>query len=724
MKYVSFILAFLLIFNISLLISQPGRWVQVRQADWEFGLDKVFFIDEQKGWILGRHYQLLYTTNGGENWHRYQFSPEIAAGITGYFEDICFIGENKGWIVGFDGMILHTSDGGTSWEFQDTGVNSYLYGCSFITESQGWAVGYLPPVILSTNNGGASWNIQSTPSPDSVTMLYDVCFVDSLKGWMVGRVGRNGIILHTNDGGKTLIEQYRTSDIVCFYGVQFLDDKNGWVVGPGSSLARTDDGGETWTIYRNAGGTYANLVSLYFFNPDTGWVAGGPGILMKTTDGGESWESAPSPLPYVRDIYFVNDSLGWVVADYGTIMATRDGGNNWHWQMNFPSAHVQDIWFTNPDNGWAMAGYLIRSTDGGMNWEIFSTEIYGNDLCFINEDKGVILSVKDLYITEDGGLSWGKKSDIFEDRMHEIQFINKNRGWAFGFKIEQADTINWISSTYAFITNDGGLSWEKLFERRDEQTEKFYFVDSLRGWATGSEGRIYRTVDGGYSWEFLHELLPGQLGFSDIFFVDSLYGWVAGWGEIWGTTDGGLSWKRQLGPIWEDMSKIHFFDRNEGWISSTGGLLFYTTNGGEDWEFHFLDKAYWLWDMYFLDRNHGWVCGMWGSIYKWQPELSVDDISQSIVPTEYKLFQNYPNPFNPDTEIRYQLPEATHVKLEIYNLLGQKIRTLIDGQKPTGSHTIRWDGRDETGAAVSSGVYLYLLTAGRFCETRKMVVLR
>ncbi|MDW7682016.1 MAG: FlgD immunoglobulin-like domain containing protein, partial [bacterium] len=83
-----------------------------------------------------------------------------------------------------------------------------------------------------------------------------------------------------------------------------------------------------------------------------------------------------------------------------------------------------------------------------------------------------------------------------------------------------------------------------------------------------------------------------------------------------------------------------------------------------------------------------------------------------------------PNPFNPDTEIRYQLAEATHVKLEIYNLLGQKIRTLIDDPKPAGSHTVRWDGRDDFGAAVSSGVYLYTLTSGRFCETRKMVLMR
>jgi len=105
--------------------------------------------------------------------------------------------------------------------------------------------------------------------------------------------------------------------------------------------------------------------------------------------------------------------------------------------------------------------------------------------------------------------------------------------------------------------------------------------------------------------------------------------------------------------------------------------------------------------------------------YKYLAKEKIDDQE-----TAELSINNYPNPFNPDTEIRYHLPEAIHINLEIYNLLGQKIRTLIDGQKPTGSHTIRWDGRDETGAAVSSGVYLYTLTAGRFCGTRKMVVIR
>ncbi len=93
-------------------------------------------------------------------------------------------------------------------------------------------------------------------------------------------------------------------------------------------------------------------------------------------------------------------------------------------------------------------------------------------------------------------------------------------------------------------------------------------------------------------------------------------------------------------------------------------------------------------------------------------------------PYNFLLYQNYPNPFNPDTELRFYIPEAAHVKLEIYNLLGQSIRVLTEGQMVAGSHIFRWDGKDDFGTAVSSGVYLYRISAGGFLGVKKMVLMR
>ena len=99
-------------------------------------------------------------------------------------------------------------------------------------------------------------------------------------------------------------------------------------------------------------------------------------------------------------------------------------------------------------------------------------------------------------------------------------------------------------------------------------------------------------------------------------------------------------------------------------------------------------------------------------------------VSEAEVPEHFSLHQNYPNPFNPETEIRYQLPEAVHVSLEIYNLLGQKIRTLVDENKQAGYHTTHWDGSNDFGNAVASGVYLYVLKAGEFSDVKKMILMR
>jgi hypothetical protein len=93
-------------------------------------------------------------------------------------------------------------------------------------------------------------------------------------------------------------------------------------------------------------------------------------------------------------------------------------------------------------------------------------------------------------------------------------------------------------------------------------------------------------------------------------------------------------------------------------------------------------------------------------------------------PVYFSLSQNYPNPFNPETRISYALPVDCHVKLTIYNLVGQKVRALIDQYQAAGYKTIPWNGKDDDGKETASGVYFYRLTAGDFSATRKMVILK
>jgi len=93
-----------------------------------------------------------------------------------------------------------------------------------------------------------------------------------------------------------------------------------------------------------------------------------------------------------------------------------------------------------------------------------------------------------------------------------------------------------------------------------------------------------------------------------------------------------------------------------------------------------------------------------------------DDVK---LPSDFKLSQNYPNPFNPLTNIRYSLPVRAKVKLVIYNLRGQEVARLVDGERPAGIHSAVWDASD-----ISSGIYFYRLSAGDYVKTRKMVLLK
>jgi hypothetical protein len=102
----------------------------------------------------------------------------------------------------------------------------------------------------------------------------------------------------------------------------------------------------------------------------------------------------------------------------------------------------------------------------------------------------------------------------------------------------------------------------------------------------------------------------------------------------------------------------------------------------------------------------------------------VDESAGPPIPDSYALSQNRPNPFNPSTTIQYALPHSGEVRLVIYNVLGQEIRTLVNGLQQAGYYTMTWDGRDNAGRVAGSGVYLYRITAGAFQQTRRMTLLK
>jgi hypothetical protein len=102
----------------------------------------------------------------------------------------------------------------------------------------------------------------------------------------------------------------------------------------------------------------------------------------------------------------------------------------------------------------------------------------------------------------------------------------------------------------------------------------------------------------------------------------------------------------------------------------------------------------------------------------------VFDIHPGQIPEVFELSQNYPNPFNPDTKIQFAVPTKSYVNLTVYNIRGQKVRTLVDEELDVGWKSVTWDGKDDSGSEVASGIYLYKVVAGDFVESKKMMMLK
>ncbi len=99
-------------------------------------------------------------------------------------------------------------------------------------------------------------------------------------------------------------------------------------------------------------------------------------------------------------------------------------------------------------------------------------------------------------------------------------------------------------------------------------------------------------------------------------------------------------------------------------------------------------------------------------------------VENEIVPLQYKLYNNYPNPFNPSTNIAFEIASAEFVSLRVFNINGEMVRTLINENLPPGRFEKVWDGKDEFGVSVSSGIYIYRLVAGQFDKSARMILMK
>ena len=173
-----------------------------------------------------------------------------------------------------------------------------------------------------------------------------------------------------------------------------------------------------------------------------------------------------------------------------------------------------------------------------------------------------------------------------------------------------------------------------------------------------------------------------------------------------------LSWS---GPQDEDFSYHNIYRQD---INSTEPAVVFTT----------IDSFYVDIEVEDVGAYEYWVTAVDLSGLESDPSNSVSAVLSADealgLPTEFALNQNYPNPFNPSTQIQYALPEETRVVISIYDLMGRKVRTLINDVQDAGYRSVMWNATNDMGRLVSAGVYIYSIQAGDFIQNRKMVLMK
>ncbi|HNW60371.1 MAG TPA: T9SS type A sorting domain-containing protein, partial [bacterium] len=195
--------------------------------------------------------------------------------------------------------------------------------------------------------------------------------------------------------------------------------------------------------------------------------------------------------------------------------------------------------------------------------------------------------------------------------------------------------------------------------------------------------------------------------------LDSVTKRFLGYGEIFMTasTDGGKTWSAPKNisntPKFDERHIVAFKNIVDGKLH----MVYFGDNGpGSE----------------YYNLINGFSNFVTSGVYYYGMNATLTGVNTRGVTTvaSYELGQNYPNPFNPTTTIDFSVPKASQVKLTVYNMLGQKVKTLVDRTMVAGQHTIKWDGLDDNGSAVSSGMYIYRLEGQFGVKSHKMMFLK
>lgn len=462
-------------------------------------------------------------------------------------------------------------------------------------------------------------------------------------------------------------------------------------MGISGTLLKTTNGGATW-VGQNSG-TTNSLASVHFSsNANTGYAVGSGGLVLTTENGGVTWNNHSSSFTSTefQSVHFPKDATtGYAVGASDTILKTTNGGISWMIENSGATHYLYSVHFPTRDTGYAVGDY------------------------------GTILK------TENGGSAWAPQVSGTNAVLYSVQFpVDATVGFAVG-----QDYTN--SKGVILRTTNGGNNWERLPPDTILGLNCVDFpVDNVTGFIAAASG-ILKTTDGGDSWSSQPTITTNL---SVYFPRGATTGYVVGfyfymyynWGTILKTTDGGNTWSQgwEFGLEALPMS-IGFQDEDSGYVGSTWGF-FKTTDGGATFS-QPTPQPTQINFICFPVRDTGYAVGYSGNILKYTPEpfVGVDEIKTTERTNgQGYLLKSFPNPFTRQTIISYQLPTYGPIRLMVYNISGQVVKVLENEKKPAGIYQATWNGRDDKGRPVPSGIYFLRLVSGAYHTVKKTVLLR
>jgi photosystem II stability/assembly factor-like uncharacterized protein len=281
-----------------------------------------------------------------------------------------------------------------------------------------------PTVTPETRDSlGVGW--EKVNLPDGMTFI-DIFFPTNDIGY-----GCTGIyVAKSTDGGLTWTKFNLPSNYPkSLSNIFFLDANTGWVIGSEGSI-RTTDGGKNWQLVNNAGG-----VDIQLINHNEGFLTT-IGSLRKTTDGGQTWVPV-GPAINPIGLFFFDNKRGWITNAEGYIYYTEDGGQSYKYSKKVFGADAAPyvVQFTDSMYGWiagAKVGSPYNTRDGGNTWNKLFGAANFTDVHFFDNNNGIVMIGGRILKTRDGGTTFQQTAYLAKGQPIEIHFTDPDHGWATG----------------------------------------------------------------------------------------------------------------------------------------------------------------------------------------------------------------------------------------------------------------------------------------------------